>query len=252
VRTMRGSCRPCRCTRRCAAPAAASAGIAPCTSPHTPSHTLTHPPMPPCPFQVPSFYRLARDHTVFRTVREPAIFFLHFAVMGGAPSRTATARGSKSAPRWPAHRTPSLPPLPSLPPTAPTDPSPPCRRLFRQRGRRQRGSPAHLVLRDAGHEPRDGPCRPRRQARHGHLEPGLAGAPACGPGGRSMTKRAALAAADLATDGPRRPRPRARTAGPLGYRAAPGPHGARATAQGSASRVADFAAFDPTRRCRRS
>lgn len=40
--------------------------------------------MPALPLHeaVPSFYRAPRDPTVFRTVREPAIFFVHFAVMG--------------------------------------------------------------------------------------------------------------------------------------------------------------------------
>ena len=35
--------------------------------------------------QVHCFYRLAWDSSVYRTVREPAVFWLHFAVMGGRP-----------------------------------------------------------------------------------------------------------------------------------------------------------------------
>ena len=35
--------------------------------------------------QVHCFYRLAWDRSVYRTVREPAVFWLHFAVMGGRP-----------------------------------------------------------------------------------------------------------------------------------------------------------------------
>ena len=91
------------------------------THPHTPSHTLTRPTCPHTPhmpshtLQVPSFYRLARDHTVFRTVREPAIFFLHFAVMGDRTESNCPVPAATSQPR--VGRVTA--PLTTAPPTAP-------------------------------------------------------------------------------------------------------------------------------------
>ena len=94
------------------------------THPHTPSHTLTRPTCPHTPhmpshtLQVPSFYRLARDHTVFRTVREPAIFFLHFAVMGDRTESNCPVPAATSQPR--VGRVTA--PLTTAPPTAPHRP----------------------------------------------------------------------------------------------------------------------------------
>ena len=224
------------------------------THPHTPSHTLTRPTCPHTPhmpshtLQVPSFYRLARDHTVFRTVREPAIFFLHFAVMGDRTESNCPVPAATSQPR--VGRVTA--PLTTAPPTAPHRPPPPPHHhagacfitavgvgaallriwCFETRDTsRATGLAALAAKLDMGIS---------SQGLLGHLHADAAGAAwSSAPCWRRQpwppTARGALAFAH---------------AGPLGSRAAPGPLGARATAQGSSSEVADSTAFDPPRRCR--